>query len=217
MWTPDAYQGAPTLVTRYMSSGLKAGRLPRWYASSSRRSNRCAQVGCPSSPPIAGVTMILGTVVGVAQTSVKRMLAYSSIAHAGYLLVGLVAANSAGKAAILFYLVAYAVTNLGAFGVLAALSTADSGRTTTFATSPGCGTEKPGLAALLTIFLLSLGGLSAHRGDSSASGNIFLAPPCRSISSRWPCSACWYKRGVSLLFNQDTRLTPLANNHLNDR
>ena len=71
---------------------------------------------------LAAATMILGTVVGVAQTSVKRMLAYSSIAHGGYLIVGLVAANSAGKAAILFYLVSYALTNLGAFGVLAALS-----------------------------------------------------------------------------------------------
>jgi NADH-quinone oxidoreductase subunit N len=106
---------------------------------------------------IAGVTMIVGTVVGVAQSSVKRMLAYSSIAHAGYLLVGLVAANSAGKAAILFYVVAYGVTNLGAFGVLAALSSADRphDQVRDFA---GLWTERPGLAALLTVFLLSLGG-----------------------------------------------------------
>jgi NADH-quinone oxidoreductase subunit N len=95
--------------------------------------------------------------VGVAQTSVKRMLAYSSIAHAGYLLVGLVAASAAGKAAILFYVVAYAVTNLGAFGVLAALSTADRPHDDVrdFA---GLWTERPGLAALLTVFLLSLAG-----------------------------------------------------------
>ena len=85
------------------------------------------------------------------------MLAYSSIAHAGYLLVGLVAANAAGKAAILFYLVAYAVTNLGAFGVLAALSTNDRPHDDVrdFA---GLWHERPGLAALLTVFLLSLGG-----------------------------------------------------------
>jgi NADH-quinone oxidoreductase subunit N len=93
----------------------------------------------------------------VAQSSVKRMLAYSSIAHAGYLLVGLVAATSAGKAAILFYLVAYAVTNLGAFGVLAALSSADRPHDDVrdFA---GLWNDRPGLAALLTVFLLSLGG-----------------------------------------------------------
>ena len=89
---------------------------------------------------IAVVTMVVGTVVGVAQTNVKRMLAYSSIAHAGYLLVGLVAANSTGKAALLFYLLAYAVTNLGAFGVIALLAHDGTSRTTTCATSPGCGT-----------------------------------------------------------------------------
>ena len=101
--------------------------------------------------------MVIGTVVGVAQTSVKRMLAYSSIAHAGYLLLGILAANTAGKAAILFYVVAYAVTNLGAFGVLAALSTNDRPHDDVrdFA---GLWTERPGLAALLTVFLLSLGG-----------------------------------------------------------
>ena len=67
--------------------------------------------------------MIVGTVVGVAQTNVKRMLAYSSIAHGGYLLVALVSANDVGKGAVLFYLLTYAVTNLGAFGVIALLET----------------------------------------------------------------------------------------------
>jgi NADH-quinone oxidoreductase subunit N len=101
--------------------------------------------------------MVLGTVVGVAQSNVKRMLAYSSIAHAGYLLVGLVAASEAGKASVLFYLAAYAVTNLGAFGVLAVLSTNDRphDEIRDFA---GLWHERPGLAALLTVFLLSLGG-----------------------------------------------------------
>jgi NADH-quinone oxidoreductase subunit N len=101
--------------------------------------------------------MILGTVVGVAQMSVKRMLAYSSIAHAGYLLLGLVAANEAGKAAILFYLAAYAVSNLGAFGVLAALSTADRPHDDV-RDFTGLWQERPGLAGMLTVFLLSLGG-----------------------------------------------------------
>ena len=69
--------------------------------------------------------MIVGTVVGVAQTNVKRMLAYSSIAHGGYLLVALVSANDLGKGAVLFYLLTYAVTNIGAFGVVALLETPD--------------------------------------------------------------------------------------------
>ena len=74
---------------------------------------------------VAAATMVVGTVVGVAQTNVKRMLAYSSIAHGGYLLVALVAANDVGKASVLFYLLTYAVTNIGAFGVIALLDNAD--------------------------------------------------------------------------------------------
>src|SRR6185436_2809265 len=123
MWTPDAYQGAPTLVTGFMSTGVKAAAFAAFVRVFLSALQPLDQHWVPIMAALAGLTMVLGTVVGVAQTSVKRMLAYSSIAHAGYLLVGLVAANTAGKAAILFYVVAYSVTNLGAFGVLAALST----------------------------------------------------------------------------------------------
>jgi NADH-quinone oxidoreductase subunit N len=107
--------------------------------------------------------MILGTVVGVAQANVKRMLAYSSIAHAGYLLVGLVAANTAGQAAILFYLLAYAVSNLGAFGIIALLATPERphDRLRDFA---GLWQHRPALAGLMTVFLLSLGGLPPTAG-----------------------------------------------------
>jgi NADH-quinone oxidoreductase subunit N len=157
MWTPDAYQGAPTLVTGFMSTGVKAAAFAAFIRVFLSAFEPLRLDWLPVVSAIAGLTMILGTVVGVAQTSVKRMLAYSSIAHAGYLLVGLVAASSAGKAAILFYLAAYAVTNLGAFGVLAALSTADRPHDDVrdFA---GLWKERPGMAGLLTVFLLSLGG-----------------------------------------------------------
>jgi NADH-quinone oxidoreductase subunit N len=106
---------------------------------------------------IAMATMIVGTVVGVAQSSVKRMLAYSSIAHGGYLLVALISANDLGKGAILFYLLAYAVTNLGAFGVIGLLENADrpNDRIADYA---GLWNTHPGLAGLMTVFLLSLGG-----------------------------------------------------------
>jgi NADH-quinone oxidoreductase subunit N len=157
MWTPDAYQGAPTLVTGFMSTGVKAAAFAAFVRVFLSALEPLRMDWVPILSAIAGLTMILGTVVGVAQTSVKRMLAYSSIAHAGYLLVGLVAANSAGKAAILFYVVAYAVTNLGAFGVLAALSTPDRPHDD-LRDFAGLWRERPGLAALLTVFLLSLGG-----------------------------------------------------------
>ena len=157
MWTPDAYQGAPTLVTGFMSTGVKAAAFAGFIRVFLTALEPLRLDWLPVLSAIAALTMIVGTIVGVAQTSVKRMLAYSSIAHAGYLLIGLAAANTAGKAAILFYLVAYGLTNLGAFGVLAALSTPDRPHDDVrdFA---GLGHQRPGLAALLTVFLLSLGG-----------------------------------------------------------
>jgi len=112
---------------------------------------------------LAAATMIVGTVVGVAQSNLKRMLAYSSIAHGGYLLVGLVAANQVGKAAILFYLLAYAVTNLAAFGVIALLGTRDRNNDE-LRDYAGLWYTHPGLAALMTVALLSLGGLPPTAG-----------------------------------------------------
>src|SRR5204863_8752614 len=117
--------GGPTLVTRVMSTGVKPAAFAAFVRVFLWTLQPLHVQWAPVLSAIAGITMILGTVVGVAQSSVKRMLAYSSIAHAGYLLVGLVAGTDAGKAAILFYVVAYGVTNLGAFGVLAALATPD--------------------------------------------------------------------------------------------
>jgi NADH-quinone oxidoreductase subunit N len=112
---------------------------------------------------IAAATMIMGTVVGVVQNNVKRMLAYSSIAHGGYLLVALVAANDLGKGAILFYLLAYAVTNIGAFGVVALLETTDRphDEVRDFA---GLWNTHPVLAGLMAVFLLSLGGFPPLAG-----------------------------------------------------
>jgi len=157
MWTPDAYEGAPPAVTGFMSTGVKAAAFAAFArvflsALDPVRAHWAAVVAV-----IAAATMIVGTVVGVAQTSVKRMLAYSSIAHGGYLLVALVAANEVGKGAILFYLLAYAVTNLGAFGVIALLESTDrpNDQLRDYA---GLWNDHPGLAVLMTIFLLSLGG-----------------------------------------------------------
>jgi NADH-quinone oxidoreductase subunit N len=107
--------------------------------------------------------MVLGTVVGVAQSNLKRMLAYSSIAHGGYLLVGLVAANEVGKAAILFYLAAYAITNLAAFGVIALLGARERANDE-LRDYAGLWQSHPGLAALMTVCLLSLGGIPPTAG-----------------------------------------------------
>ena len=112
---------------------------------------------------IAAATMVVGTVVGVSQTNLKRMLAYSSIAHGGYLLVAIIAANDVGKASLLFYLAAYAVTNVGAFGDHRAARLARAGqRRAARLRRPGH--SHPALAALMTIFLLSLGGFPPTAG-----------------------------------------------------
>jgi len=183
MWTPDAYEAAPPAVTGFMSTGVKAAAFAafvRVFLSAFE----------PMAPRWSGVvwavavaTMILGTVVAVAQTNVKRMLAYSSIAHGGYLLVALVARNDAGKGAVLFYVLAYALSNLGAFGVIALLEGRDRphDRLEDFA---GLHQRHPGLALLMTLFLLSLGGFPPLAGfvakwyvfsAAIAAGSIWLA------------------------------------------
>jgi NADH-quinone oxidoreductase subunit N len=163
MWTPDAYEGAPSSVTGFMSTGVKAAAFAAF-----------ARVFLSALEPLRGqwsgalemiaiATMVLGTVVGVAQSNIKRMLAYSSIAHAGYLLVALISANDVGKGAILFYLLTYAITNLGAFGVVGLLERAD-GSGDKISDYAGLWYSRPGLAALMTIFLLSLGGFPPLAG-----------------------------------------------------
>jgi len=163
MWTPDAYEGAPPAVTGFMSTGVKAAAFAAFVrvflaAFEPLRADWSVVLWV-----LAVATMIVGTVVGLAQSNVKRMLAYSSIAHGGYLLVALVSANDIGKGAILFYLLAYAVTNLGAFGVIAMLDTGTrpNDQIRDYA---GLWNQQPGLAALMTIFLLSLGGFPPMAG-----------------------------------------------------
>jgi NADH-quinone oxidoreductase subunit N len=162
-WTPDAYEGAPTLVTGFMSTGVKAAAFAAFARVFLSAFEPVRDDWIPILRVVAAATMIFGSVVGVAQTNVKRMLAYSSIAHGGYILVGLVAANDVGKAAILFYLLFYALTNLGAFGAIALFAARDQANDE-LKDYAGLWYRHPGLAALLTVFLLSLGGLPPTAG-----------------------------------------------------
>ena len=163
MWTPDAYEGAPAVVTGFMSTGVKAAAFASFARVFLSAFEPFSSEWAPMVWVLAVATMILGTVVGVAQSNLKRMLAYSSIAHGGYLLVGLVAANQVGKAAILFYLLAYAVTNLAAFGVIAMLGAKDVANDELRDYS-GLWHTQPALAAMMTVCLLSLGGLPPTAG-----------------------------------------------------
>lgn len=163
MWSPDAYEGAPTVVTGFMSTGVKAAAVAAFVRVFLKGLDPMIADWAPVLWWIAAATMVVGTVVGVAQTSLKRMLAYSSIAHGGYILAGLVAGNDVGKAAILFYLAAYALTNLGAFGVIALLGSKERANDD-LRDYAGLWQSHPGLATLMTFFLLSLGGFPPTAG-----------------------------------------------------
>jgi NADH-quinone oxidoreductase subunit N len=163
MWTPDAYEGAPPAVTGFMSTGVKAAAFAAFARVFLSAFDPLRATWGPALWVIAAATMIVGTVVGVSQSNVKRMLAYSSIAHGGYLLLALLSANAVGKGAILFYLLTYAVTNLGAFGVIAVLESAERPNDLV-RDYAGLWDDRPGLAVLMTIFLLSLGGFPPMAG-----------------------------------------------------
>ena len=157
MWTPDAYQGAPTLVTGFMSTGVKAAAFAAFVRVFLTAFEPLSAQWMPVLAAIAIATMIVGTVVGVAQTSVKRMLAYSSIAHAGYLLVGLVAGHrrrQGGDALLPAGLRRHEPRRLRrSWRCSPAGRRARRGARLRRAVE-----ERAGLAALLTVFLLSLGG-----------------------------------------------------------
>jgi NADH-quinone oxidoreductase subunit N len=119
---------------------------------------------------IAALTMVLGNVIAVTQTNIKRMLAYSSIAHAGYVAVAFASGSQRGISAALFYLLAYSLTNLGAFAIVTILSRSED-KLTNIQDYAGLAAKRPGLAAVLTLFLLSLAGVP---GTAGFAGKFFI-------------------------------------------
>ena len=178
-WTPDAYQGSPTPITGYLSVGPKVGAVALILRLFVEALGPLADWWLPVVLVLATLTMTLGNLVALTQDNVKRMLAYSSIAHTGYMLVGLAAwagdplGRSDGIEALLFYGVAYAFMNLGAFAVIAALQKRP-GVTSSLATFAGLGRREPLMAILMTLFLLSLTGIPPTAGFF-AKANIILA------------------------------------------
>jgi NADH-quinone oxidoreductase subunit N len=158
LWTPDVYEGAPTSVTAFMSTAVKAaGFAAAVRILSVALAAAAGQLELVLSA-LAVVTMTVGNFVALRQTSLKRMLAYSSIAHTGYLLVGLAAGTTGAAAAILFYLAAYGAMNIAAFAVL--MSVARRGeQVEEVADLAGLGTSRPLVAAAMTIAMLSLTGI----------------------------------------------------------
>lgn len=163
VWTPDVYEGAPTPVTGFMSVGPKAAGFAVFLRVFLTAFPTLIDKWFTIIWIIAALTMILGNVVAVAQTSLKRVLAYSSIAHAGYIAMAFATASERGVSAVLFYTLAYALTNLGAFAIVAALSRSED-RLVNLGDYSGLASKRPGLAALLTLFMLSLAGIPGTAG-----------------------------------------------------
>src|SRR3990172_7502694 len=162
MWTPDVYEGAPTVVTAFMSVGAKIGGFASLIRVFFTALPALAADWVPVVAVISALTMILGNVAAIAQSSIKRMLAYSSIAHAGYILMAAVAGGTGSLAgfsasAAMFYLLGYAIMNLGAWAVVIAVEKdGQAGKVDDFA---GLAATRAGLALAMTLFMLSLTGL----------------------------------------------------------
>jgi len=162
MWTPDVYQGAPTPVTAFMSVSTKAAA----FAALIRVLAALTSHDRPwllALAALAVLTMTLGNLAALRQSSLKRMLAYSSIAHAGYLLTGLAAGNSQGTQGALYYLLAYTFMNLGAFAVVLAVQRREENDVTVEQVT-GLAGRQPALAALMAIFMFSLAGIPPLAG-----------------------------------------------------
>lgn len=163
MWTPDVYQGAPSPVTAFMSVAVKAAGFAALLRVFLVAFPGLAAEWMPTALALSALTMIWGNIAAITQSNIKRLLAYSSIAHAGYILMALPAA-AVGRVApeaisgALFYLLAYAVTNLGAWGVVVAVESAE-GKGLLLDDYAGLGTRRPALALAMAVFMFSLTGV----------------------------------------------------------
>ena len=181
MWTPDVYQGAPIPVTAFMSVGTKAAAfamIVRVFAG-----------GLPHLSPewqvllafVAATSMIVGNLMAIAQSSLKRLLAYSGVAQAGYILIGVIAGGQSGLAAVLYYLFVYMFMNFGAFAVITLLAGPDGDRDG-FSDLEGLAQRNPVMAVLMSIFMLSLAGFPPTVGFF---GKLFLFTAGVSAGYTW--------------------------------
>ncbi len=162
MWVPDVYQGSPTPISGFMGTGAKAAAFSAFLIVFGVHGLHSGELTLALAV-LSAASMILGNIVAISQTNIKRMLAYSSIAHAGYMLAGIAAGNAIGGSGVLFYTATYLFMNIGAFGILA-LSETDQEGNLTYDDYAGMGTRKPMLAALMSIFMFSLAGIPPFGG-----------------------------------------------------
>ena len=163
-WIPDVYQGAPTPITAFMAAATKIAAFGAML--------RIFYVALPGLPhdwrpvmwAIAILTMLVGTVTAVTQNDIKRMLAYSAVAHTGFILTGVIAENAAGLSSTLFYLFAYGFSTLGAFAVVSLVRNADGDEDTAMARWAGLGRRYPLVGMVFSLFLLAFAGIPLTSG-----------------------------------------------------
>lgn len=167
MWTPDVYEGAPTAVTAFMSVGAKVGGFAAMLRVFVVALPEIGDTWAGAMAIVAALTMILGNVVALAQPNIKRMLAYSSIAHAGYIMMAVAASvqSQEGVSAALFYMLAYLFTNLGAFAIVIAVERKDN-KGTLLDDYKGLAKRHPLMALAMAYFMLSLTGVPPTGGFS---------------------------------------------------
>ena len=165
MWAPDVYEGAPTVVTAFMSVGAKVGGFAALLRILMVALPTLGDTWATALSFLAALTLILGNVLAIAQPNIKRMLGYSSIAHAGYILIAVAATVNSpdGISAALFYMFAYAFTNLGAFAVIVAVERKE-GEGIMLEDYKGLAKRHPWMAAAMTVFMLSLTGVPPTAG-----------------------------------------------------
>jgi len=227
MWSPDVYEGAPTPVTAFLSVGPKAAGfaiLVRFFYTVFASPGAAGGTWALSSPVdwtflfavLSAVTMTVGNLVAISQQNVKRLLAYSSIAHAGYMLMGFVLLTSVGLEAILFYLVVYLFMNLGAFYVVVLV--ANGSRSEDISDFAGLGTRAPLAAVALAVFLFALTGIPPFSGFI---GKVYLFAEVIHRGVYWLAvvaalnsvvSLYYYARIVKVMFLEGakTETAPLA-------
>jgi NADH-quinone oxidoreductase subunit N len=163
MWAPDVYDGSPTPITGFMATGVKAAAFAALVRVLMETFPTAIGLWQPVIAGLAIASMVLGNLVALAQRSLKRLLAYSSIAHAGYLLTAVWAGTSNGAGAVVLYLLAYSLATLASFGFLAALGR-DGEREVTLDEIAGLAATRPGIAFGLTVCMLSLLGFPGTFG-----------------------------------------------------
>ncbi len=220
-WTPDVYQGAPTPITAFMAACTKVaafGALLRFVYVVLRRLEWDVM---PALWAVAVLTMLVGTVIAIVQTDIKRMLAYSSIAHAGFILVGVVSLTQRGISGVLVYLIAYGLATIGAFAVVTLVREVHAGpggavvaEATHITQWAGLGRRHPALALAFTLFLLSFAGIPLTAGftgkfavfTAAVDGGLTWLAVVGVVASA--AAVFFYVRLIVLMFFTDAVGTP---------